>query len=125
MTSASEGARVWLVPDAYIPAESSGTLTSHEAICVLNAGESEAHLSVSFYFADRDPIKDVRVSVPAERTRHIRTDAADELGGAVLPKGVPYAIRVESDVPVTVQYSRLDTTQEALALMTSIAYPAG
>lgn len=125
MASVAEGARVWLVPDAYIPPTSSGRLTSHEAICVLNVGEREARLSVSFYFADRDPIKDVRVSVPAERTRHIRTDAPDELDGAVLPKGVPYAIRVESDVPVTVQYSRLDTTQEALALMTSIAYPAG
>jgi hypothetical protein len=41
-----------------------------------------------------------------------------------IPRGVPYAIRIESSVPVTVQYSRMDTTQPALSLMTAIAYPA-
>ena len=30
---------------------------------------------------------------------------------------------VESSVPVVVQYSRLDTAQAELALMTTIAYP--
>jgi hypothetical protein len=119
-----EGARVWLVPDGFIPARSTGALTSHEAICILNSSEREASLSLSFYFEDRAPIKHVQVSVPPERTHHIRTDVPEQIAGTVIPKGVPYAVRIESDVPVTVQHSRLDTSQEALALMTSIAYPA-
>lgn len=116
----NEGARVWLIPDGYIPEESSGSQESHEAICVLNTSTEEARLSISFYFEDRDPIKDVAVVVPPERTRHLRTDGID---GAMLPRGVPYAIRVESTVPVTVQCSRMDTTQPALSLMTALAYP--
>jgi hypothetical protein len=36
---------------------------------------------------------------------------------------VPYAMRVESSVPVVVQCSRMDTTQSALSLMTAVAYP--
>ncbi len=116
----SEGARVWLVPDGFIPEESSGSQESHEAVCVLNTSERNAHLSISFYFEDRAPIKEAPVEVPAERTRHIRIDGIE---GVEVPRGVPYALRVESDVPVTIQHSRMDTTQPALSLMTAIAYP--
>lgn len=116
----SEGARVWLVPDGFIPEESSGSQESHEAICVLNTSTGEARLTISFYFEDREPIKDLVVVIPPERTRHLRTDG---LEGATVPRGVPYAIRVESSIPVTVQHSRMDTTQPALSLMTAMAYP--
>ena len=120
MSSRSEGARVWLIPDGFIPGESSGAQESHEAICVLNTTVEEARLSISFYFEDREPVKDVEVLVPPERTRHIRTDRIE---GAGIPRGVPYAIRVESSVPVVVQCSRMDTTQAALSLMTAMAHP--
>jgi len=40
-----------------------------------------------------------------------------------VPVGTPYAIKVESNIPVVVQHTRLDTTQEAMALMTTMAYP--
>ena len=116
----SEGARVWLVPDGFIPEESTGAQESHEAICVLNTSAEQARLSIAFYFEDRAPVKDVVVVVPPERTRHIRTDRID---GVEIPRGVPYAVRVESSVPVTVQCSRMDTTQPALSLMTAMAYP--
>jgi hypothetical protein len=116
----SEGAKVWLVPDGFIPEESTGVQESHEAICVLNTSAEQARLSISFYFEDRVPLKDVVVIVPPERTRHIRTDKMD---GVEIPRGVPYAIRVESSVPVTVQCSRMDTTQPALSLMTAMAHP--
>ncbi len=115
-----EGARVWLVPDGFIPAESTGTQESHEAICVLNTSAEQARLSVSFYFEDRDLLKDVVVIVPPERTLHIRTN---EMDGVEIPRGVPSAGRVEASVPVTVQCSRMDTTQPALSLMTAMAYP--
>ncbi len=117
-----EGARVWIVPDGFVPEESTGSRPSHEAICVLNTSGEEARLSISFYFEDRDPVKGAAV-VPPERTRHLRTDVPEGLGGAEVPKGVPYAVRVESSVPVVVQCSRMDTTQAALSLMSTVAYP--
>ncbi len=116
----SEGARVWLVPDGFIPERSTGVQESHEAICVLNTSVEQARLSISFYFEDRDPVKDVEVVVPPERTRHLRTDKLDDVE---IPRGVPYAVRIESNVPVTVQCSRMDTTQPALSLKTAIAHP--
>ena len=118
----SEGARVWIVPDGFVRVERTGSQPRHEAICVVNTSAEEARLSISFYFEDRDPVKGVAV-VPPERTRHIRTDVPEGLGGAEVPRGVPYAVRVESSVPVVVQCSRMDTTQTALALMSAVAYP--
>lgn len=116
---------MWLVPDCYVPEKSSGSLHSHEAICVLNTSQQEANLLISLYFEDRAPVRDIRVNVPAERTRHIRTDKAKEFGEVEVPRGVPYATRIESDVPIAVQCSRMDTSQEALALMTVVAHAAG
>ena len=118
-----EGTHVWLIPDGYLPAGEAGGQPSHEAICVLNTGTADATLRLTFYFEDRPPLHDVTVVVPAERTRHIRTDRPEDLGGQALPRGVPYAIRVVSDQPVTVQYSRLDASASTLALMTTIAHP--
>jgi hypothetical protein len=121
----AEGARVWLIPDGFIPDTSLGSIDSHETISFLNTSANDAQVRITFYFSDREPIKDVRVTVPAERTRHIRTGNAEVLGGAAVPAGVPYAVRIESDIPISVQHSRLDGRQEALGLMTTIAYPLG
>jgi hypothetical protein len=90
---------------------------------VLNSGTQDATLRITFYFEDRPPLRDVPVVVPAERTRHVRTDQPSQLGGNVLPRGVPYAVRVASNHPVVVQHSRLDTSAPALALMTTLAHP--
>ncbi len=56
------------------------------------------------------------------RTHHIRLDRLISEDGREIPRGVPYAVLVESSVPVVVQYSRLDTAQSELALMTTMAY---
>ena len=119
----AEGARVWLIPDGYLPERGLEEQPGHEAICVLNTGTQDATLRLTFYFEDRPPIRDVQVVVPAERTRHLRTDRPEDLGGQAIPRGVPYAVRVSSDRPVVVQYSRLDSSAAALALMTTLAHP--
>ncbi|SDK01009.1 sensory rhodopsin transducer [Sediminibacillus albus] len=112
----------WFIPDGYIPPESSGQLTSHESICILNCNDSNANLKLTAYFEDREPIENINVKVDAKRTNHIRTSSL-ESSGKNIPAGVPYALEVTSDLPVIVQYSRLDSTQEALALLSTMAYP--
>ena len=48
-----------------------------------------------------------------------------DLGGVVVPRDVCYGIEVASDVPIIVQYSRLDVTQPNFTLMTTIPYAEG
>ncbi|MGI6538997.1 MAG: sensory rhodopsin transducer [Caldicoprobacterales bacterium] len=124
MDTKAKGSKVWLVPDCYYPSISSpGHYISHEAICVLNTGDEDAHLKLTLYFEDREPMRDFKAVCPAERTNHIRLDQIKDENGEGIPKDVPYAIMLESDRPVVVQYSRLDTTQAEMSLMTTMAHP--
>lgn len=117
----SDGKRKWFVPDAYLPARSSGEAPSHESACLLNTSDSDAHVRFTFYFEDREPIGPVEVSLLARRTRHVRLDDPGAIGGVELPRGVPYAYSIESDVPIVLQHSRLDTSA-GYTLFTTIAY---
>ena len=121
--SAAIGRTVWAIADGYIPPESHGpapAMTSHEAACLLNAGDSEAHVSITVYFADRDPVGPYRVTVAARRTLHVRFNDLDD--PEAIPRGVDYASVIESDVPIVVQHTRLDSRQAEEALLSTIAY---
>jgi len=117
-----QGEKNWYIPDGYIPEISSGQLTSHESICVLNTASEDALLRITIFFEDREPMEDIMVVVGARRTKHIRTSSLHK-EGTPIPVGVPYAIEVVSDIPVIVQYSRLDSTQSENTLMSVMAYP--
>lgn len=113
------GKRRWAIADGYIPGESTGAtrqLKSHETACILNAGARDAHVSILVFYADREPEGPHRVVVPARRTLHVRFN---ELGVAA---DTDYAALLESDVPVVVQHTRLDSRQAELALLSTVAY---
>lgn len=119
MTQKPIGKLRWAIPEGYIPAGSTGSsrqLRSHETACLLNAGHTEAHVEITIYFSDREPAGPHRATVPARRTLHLRFD---ELG---IPADTDYASVIESDVPIVVQHTRLDSRQAELALMTTLAY---
>jgi hypothetical protein len=96
-------------------------LESHETFCVLNAGDADAHLTVTIFFADREPAGPYRLTVAARRTRHVRFNALED---PPVPKDVDYASVIESDVPVVIQHTRLDSRQAENALMSTMAFPA-
>jgi len=118
------GHRVWAIAEGYIPPASTGTsreLTSHETVCILNAGSQPAQVEIMIYFADRAPAGPYRFSVDAMRTRHLRfNDFADP---EPVPKGTDFSSVISADVPVVVQHTRLDTRQPALALLSTMAHP--
>lgn len=120
--SQAKGEKNWYIPDGYIPEHSSGDLTSHESICVLNTSTEEALLRITIFFEDREPIEDILTVVPGRRTKHIRTSLLSK-NGVHIPIAVPYAIEVRSDIPIIVQYSRLDATQAENALMSTMGFP--
>ena len=113
----------WAIAEGYIPPQSTGSsreLVSHEAACILNANDRDAHIEIMILFKDRDPAGPYRVTVPAMRTLHLRfNDLSDP---EPIPHGTDYASVFESDVPVVIQHTRLDSRQDALALLSTIAY---
>jgi hypothetical protein len=114
------GKHTWFVPDGFLPSESHGA-PSHESACLLNVGDRDARVRFTFFFEDRDPVGPVELELGAGRTRHVRLDDPEALGGVELPRDTCYAYSVESDVPIVVQHSRLDTSG-GYTLFTTVAY---
>lgn len=118
------GSRIWAIAEGYIPETSTGSgrkLESHETVCILNGGDSDAHIEIIVYFADREPAGPFRFTVPARRTRHLRfNDLSDPES---IPRGTDFASIIRADVPVVIQHTRLDSRQPALALMSTIGFP--
>ncbi len=116
------GKKVWLIPDCFLDLVSKNDGLSHEAICVINTADTDAKLNITLLYEDREAKGGIEWVVPAMKTNHIRMDKIRDAEGKLLPRDTPYAALVESDTPIVVQYSRLDTAQGGMALMTTIAY---
>ena len=104
------GRKRWAIAEGYIPSQSSFSeraLISHETACILNAGDRDAHVAITIFFADRDPVGPYRVTVPARRTLHLRFNDLDD--PQPIPRDTDYASVFESDVAIIVQHTRLDS----------------
>ena len=109
--------------DLFLATEAVGVepqFTSHETACLLNTSEQDAHVEITIYFADREPVGPYSVTVPAKRTKHLRFNELQD--PEPIPHDTDYASLIESDVPIVVQHTRLDSRQDANALLSTIAY---
>ena len=120
------GSTVWAIAEGYIPGRSTGegpALESHETACLLNTGDAPAQVRITLYFKDRVPAGPYRLTVKPRRTLHLRFN--DLKDPEPVPRDTDYASVIESDVPIVVQHTRLDSRQPALALLSTVAFPAG
>jgi hypothetical protein len=117
------GRRRWAIAEGYLPEGSHGSgraLASHETACILNASDRDATVRITVFFSDREPAGPFVVRVPARRTQHLRFD--DLRDPETIPRGTDYSSVLESDVPVVVQHTRLDSRQAENALLSTIAF---
>jgi hypothetical protein len=119
----SVGKTVWAIAEGYIPGDSASddpALVSHETACLLNCSERDANVAITLYFADREPVGPYRVTVPARRTLHLRFNDLEE--PEPVPRDTDYASLIESDVPIVVQHTRLDSRHPDIALLSTMAF---
>lgn len=117
------GRKRWAIAEGYIPSRSRGPqpqMTSHETACLLNTSEEDAHIQITVFFANREPAGPYSVTVPARRTKHLRFNDLED--PEPIPLDTDYASVIESDVPIVVQHTRLDSREDANALLSTIAY---
>ena len=122
----SLGHKRWAIAEGYIPSWSHGPepeLTSHETACLLNTSDEAARVEITLYFAEREPVGPYHVTVPPRRTLHLRFNELKD--PEPVPRDTDYASVLESDVPIVVQHSRLDSRQAENALLTTVAYSEG
>jgi len=95
-------------------------MTSHETVSILNAGDEDARVRIWVYFEDRAPIGPYELGVAARRTRHFRFNDLED--PEPIPKDTNYSSVIEADQPIVVQHTRIDTRQDANALLSTMAY---
>ncbi len=118
------GKKQWYIVDGYRPSptpDPKAEYLGHESVMILNTNDCDAHISISIYFEDRDPVENIPYLVPAKRIRCFKTDDSEVLGGLSIGVGVQYSMEIKSDVGVIVQYGRLDVQQSNMAYMALMA----
>ena len=120
------GRNIWAIPEGYIPGSSVSQAhdrVSHEAVCFLNPGHVEAVIAITLFFTDREPVGPYPIMVAPRRTLHMRFN--DLIDPEPVPRDTSYASLIESTEPIIVQHTRLDSRQPGMALLSTIAFPAG
>jgi hypothetical protein len=113
----------WAIAEGYIPGDSTGPepeMTSHETLCFLNTGDQDARVEITLFFSDREPVGPYRLTVGARRTLHQWINDLED--PEPVQKDTDYAMLVESDVPIVVQHTRIDTRQAEAALLSTVAF---
>lgn len=117
------GRTSWAIAEGYLPAgrePQDPALKSHETLCLLNTGDEAAQVEMMVYYSDREPAGPYRVEVPARRTKHVRLDHLRD--PEPIPAATDYAVRLEADRPIVVQHTRLDSRNDSLAILSTIAF---
>src|SRR6516164_8707483 len=99
MTMDAIGRKHWAIAEGHIPSQSSFSdraLISHETACILNAGGSDAHVALTVFFTDRDPVGPYPITVPARRTLHLRFNDLTE--PSPVPRDTDFSSLFDSDV---------------------------
>ena len=123
---AAIGSVRWAIAEGYIPSggvSQDPTLASHETVCILNAGERPAEVTITLYFEDREPAGPYRLSVGARRTRHLQFNKLTD--PEPVPRDTAYASLIQSTEPIVVQHTRLDSRHPNVALLSTIAFAQG
>lgn len=116
------GHKTWVIPGGRIPPHSAGrepSATSRDELCVLNTNEQGAQLEITVYYEDQPPVGPFRIYIEAQRMRVVRFN--DLVDPVPILLDVPYSAVIQSDQPIVVQFTRIDTS--AGAITTTMAYP--
>ncbi len=107
------GEKVWVFPDAECPPVGDNPIPGHESVIILNPGDEDAHIKITFFYEDKEPVVVSPVTVKARRVRCMRTGEKKDFGKHIAKECVQYAIVVESDIPVIAQYGRAEPRKVA------------
>jgi len=117
------GKRLWAIAEGYIPPYSHGPapqMISHEAVCILNAGDDSAHVEIMLYYESREPVGPYRFNIAPRRSCHLRFNDFED--PEPIAADTPFSSVISSDVPIVVQHTRLDSRQAENALLSTIAF---
>ena len=116
------GKKVWIIPDCELPQEGEGILKGHESVIIVNDSKKDAKIDVTIFFTEKEAYKGITWTVKAESVRCFRMNNIDDMCGFEVPYEIQYAMKLNSDQKIVVQYGRLDNRQTNLAYYTTLGY---
>ncbi len=116
------GKKNWIIPDCELPPEGEGELKGHESVIVVNDTDKTASIKVTLFFTDKEPYTDIVWTVEPKRVRCFRMNNTADMCGFVVEKELQYAMKLESNTRIVVQYGRLDNRQQNLAYYTTLGF---
>ena len=116
------GRRVWAFPDGELPETGSNGESGHESLLLLNLMPLPTRVSITIYFDNQPPERDLTLVVEGERVRCVRLNEPVGEQQFRIPSG-QYALLIESEQPVIAQIGRMDVRQPNLAYYTVIGFP--
>ena len=117
------GKKIWYFPDGYLPEKNpAGSMVAHEALMLFNTHLKAVDVTIDVYFSDREPVKNIPVTIPPERIISLRMDLPEDLNGVQIPLLTQYALRITASEPIVVQFGRLDTTQENMSYYVGVGF---
>lgn len=119
------GKKKWIIPGGHIYLKSNGKepdLLSQDRIAVLNTGSDPVKLKISVFHSDRDPVEYSLLEIGARRLRKVRIN--DLIDPCPVFLETDYAIVIEADHNVVVQFMQMNTGQRNAAMMGSISFSA-
>jgi len=120
------GSKIWAFPDGDLPPAGDKEPFGHESLIILNPNQDDAHIKMTIYFEDKEPVRNIVLNVKAERVRCFRLDKP--VGDGEMKYSIPfgqYAFTIESDVPVVAHFGRLDVRQPDLSYYSVQGYALG
>jgi hypothetical protein len=118
------GNTIWMIPGGHIPLASTGKepeFVSRDVVCILNTSKQEAHVTLTIYYTNREPAGPYKLIIKARSVRNLRFN--DLVDPEPIPLDTDYAVLVQSNIPVVVQFTRVDTGGPELAGITGMAFP--
>lgn len=116
------GKKNWIIPDCELPQAGEGVLKGHESVIIVNDNDKDVTIKVTLFFVN-DPCYDkIEWKVKAKSVRCFRMNNPDDMSGYVVPFETQYAMKIEADKKIVLQYGRLDNRQTNLAYYTTLGY---
>lgn len=100
-----------------------GEIIGHEAIAVVNKGDKAAKLWVEIYYMDRASEKGFEFEILPERSHRIILGEEYKLNGSMkipVASNVPYSLKLISDGDLNIQFTRVDSRSQRLAVSTTV-----
>ena len=116
------GKKKWIIPDCELPPEGEGVLKGHESVIVVNDSRKTAHIKVKLFFTDKPCYDMIEWTVTPGRVKCFRMNNIEDMCGYQVEREIQYAMKLESDVKIVVQYGRLDNRQVNLAYYTTLGF---